>query len=79
MDKKYKVIILTVIAIIIFVGGYFAYQKFMVKPKTSNKTTVVQNATLNPLSGQAIGDKLPKTNPFDVNVTPYDAYKNPFK
>ena len=51
----------------------------MVKPKNSNKSTAAQNATLNPLSGQAIGDKLPKTNPFDVKVTPYDAYKNPFK
>lgn len=80
MTKNAKIIIGIVGLLLVAWGVYYAYTK---KPgqdpqeqaSTQDATT---NAATNPISGQTVSDKIPQTNPFQTQVNPYDAYKNPF-
>ncbi|MFA6999776.1 MAG: hypothetical protein WC241_01535 [Candidatus Paceibacterota bacterium] len=67
--KKYIFII--IIIIIICLGAYFYFTKYSKKNIPSNLVNV---------SGeQAVATGVDKTNPFNVDVNPYQGYKNPFK
>lgn len=75
MTKTGKIIV-AIIAMLLIAGGWYYANKNKVGTTTPEQPT--QNAALNPVSGQTISEKLPKTNPFETSVNPYDAYKNPF-
>jgi len=67
-------IIIALVVLALLIGGYFL---FVDTPKNDSSETIVEK-TLNPISGEKVGEALPKTNPFDTKVNPYDSYKNPF-
>jgi len=80
MNKKTKIILISVAALIVLVlvgGGYYFYKNSDTTEKA--KIQAGLDSVFNPLSGKAIGEKIPKTNPFDADVNPFSAYKNPFK
>lgn len=80
MTKNTKIIIGIVGLLVVVGGAYYAYtnkpnQSPQEQASTEDATT---DAATNPISGQAVSDKIPQTNPFQTQVNPYDAYKNPF-
>lgn len=80
MTKTAKIIIAIIALLLVAGGGYYAYKN---KPSAAPAMPDTQNGTatnpaLDPISGQTVSDKIPQTNPFQTQVSPYDAYKNPF-
>lgn len=80
MTKNTKIIIGIVGLLVVAGGAYYAYtnkpnQVPQEQVSTQDATT---DAVTNPISGQTVSDKIPQTNPFQTQVNPYDAYKNPF-
>ena len=80
MSKSTKML---VIALIIVVGiitiGYFATRQFKKEKNISQQSSQLAiEKMLDPINGQTVGGKVPKTNPFEVDINPFDAYKNPF-
>lgn len=80
MEQKNKIIPLIIILVII--GGvafwYMTKNKDSIVdnlPLTANSSTT--NNTKENVAQKATGN-MPKTNPFEAKVSPYDAYKNPF-
>lgn len=70
MNKK---IIISVIVIVIAAIGFFFYQKAQA-PSLENQTEVI-----NEQAQSAVGGGVEKTNPFNVDVSPYQGYTNPFE
>ncbi|MFA6392581.1 MAG: hypothetical protein WCW54_00640 [Candidatus Paceibacterota bacterium] len=70
--KKY-IFIIIVIIIVICLGVYLYFAKYSKKNTTSNL------ANVNVSGEQAVATGVDKTNPFNVDVNPYQGYKNPFK
>jgi len=84
MNKGLKIIISTIILAIVLIAGLVFYvvkkpgSKLAGDDNLSGSATALELAT-NPINGQVIGEKMPKTNPFQVKISPFDAYQNPFK
>lgn len=79
MPKSIKIIIIGLLVIGLAVAGFFVSRRF-VQPEMASQPTsrLALEKALDPVNGQMVGDKIPKTNPFDVKINPFDAYKNPF-
>ena len=71
MNKK--IIISIVIIAIIAVVYFFVYQKAQAPTPKDQAATVSTEAQASVSSG------VDKANPFNVNVNPYQGYKNPFQ
>lgn len=68
--KKYIIII---IVLILCIGAYFYLIKINKKiPVETTSTPPIQAST-------AVSTGIEKTNPFTVDVNPYQGYKNPFE
>lgn len=77
MNKKVTIIALIIVLIII--GAYFYYASMKSSPSTINN---VANGTTSPEVQKvqsAVSSGVSNANPFDVNVSPYQGYKNPFQ
>jgi len=75
MKKNIFITLIILIVIIICAIAYYYFNKPTVKTNIvpDNSSNIAQNANVSVASG------VQKTNPFDVNVNPYQGYKNPFK
>lgn len=69
--KKYTYIEI-IIVILVAVGSYFLIKVNKKKAIETPVTPPVQAST-------AVSGGIEKTNPFNVDVNPYQGYKNPFK
>lgn len=81
MNKKYKIILIASIIVFVVGGvlGFFVYKRSKGNNiKNLNNQVSLEEKVLNPLSGQAIGEKI-NVNPFEVKISPYELYNNPFK
>ena len=65
-----KIISVIVVIIAIAVIAFFFYKK---GPSQENKTAEINTAVQSSVGG------IEKTNPFKVDVNPYQGYKNPFQ
>lgn len=74
MNGKLKIAIIAIIVVMLAGVGYIAFKKTQ---KNATEKEAIKKVT-NPVTGEVVGDKLPKTNPFDTTVNPFDSYKNPF-
>lgn len=70
MNKK---IIVLIVIIIVAVVSFFIYKK------AQAPTLIEQAAVVNTQAQSAVGGGVGKTNPFNVDVNPYQGYKNPFQ
>ena len=71
MNKK---IIISIIIIIVLAGvSIFMYRKAQA-PSPENQFEV-----LNTKAQSSVGSGIGKTNPFNVDMNPYQGYKNPFQ
>ena len=72
-------LVIGLIAVGIIAVGYFASRQFKKEENISEQSSqLAVEKVLNPINGLTVGDKMPKTNPFEVDINPFDAYKNPF-
>lgn len=79
--KKTPKIIISIVVLVAIAGAVY----YFVKPKTSpNEGSPQADASEAVKSGQVIekvnntGNSVDKVNPFNVDVNPYQGYKNPF-
>jgi len=72
MDKK--IIIAIVIILVIILAGYFIFSEKATSP-TNSAIGAGQDAVA---KAQNSLDSVDKVNPFNVDVSPYSEYKNPF-
>jgi len=70
MNKK---IIVSIVVVIVVLVSFFVYKKVQA-PSLKEQADVV-NATAQSSVSTSVG----KTNPFNVDVNPYQGYKNPFQ
>ncbi len=71
MNKK---IIISIIVIVVVAGiSFFVYKKAQA-PSLED-----QSAVVNTQVQSSVGNGVEKTNPFNVDVNPYQGYKNPFE
>lgn len=75
MNGKLKITIIVVVLLVLATIGYIVFQN--IKSSTTEKEALKK--VLNPINGEVVGEKLPKTNPFETKVNPFDSYKNPFE
>ena len=75
MNGKLKIAIAIIVLFVFVVIGYVVFQNM--KNSTTEKEALKK--VLNPINGEVVGEKLPKTNPFETKVNPFDSYKNPFE
>ncbi|TSC52025.1 MAG: hypothetical protein LiPW41_573 [Parcubacteria group bacterium LiPW_41] len=75
MNGKLKIAIAIIVLLVFVVIGYVVFQNM----KTSTTEKEALKKVLNPINGEVVGEKLPKTNPFETKVNPFDSYKNPFE
>lgn len=75
MNGKLKIAIAIIVLLVFVVIGYVVFQDM--KSSTTEKEALKK--VLNPINGEVVGEKLPKTNPFETKVNPFDSYKNPFE
>jgi len=79
MTKPIKTLIIALLAVGLVAAGYFASQQFKKEKNVSQQSSQLAiEKVLDPVNGRTVGDKVPKTNPFEVDINPFDAYKNPF-
>jgi len=79
MSKSTKILVIALIAVGIIAIGYLAIRQFKKEINISQQSSQLAiEKMLDPINGQTVGDKVPKTNPFEVDINPFDAYKNPF-
>lgn len=69
-----KIVIYLVIIAVIAGAGFFFYQKKVQAPSTTEKAIEVGTQAQSSVSGG-----VDKANPFNVDVNPYEGYKNPFE
>ena len=74
MDTKQKIVLGIIVLLAIIAGGYYAFRSKKEKAPEQQPYVppVVEKVNT------SISDKVGKTNPFDVKVSPYEGYKNPF-
>lgn len=70
MNKK---IIISILIVIVALVSFFVYKKAQA-PSLVEQTTVINTNVQSSVSGG-----VEKTNPFNVDVNPYQGYKNPFQ
>lgn len=68
-----KSIIISIVVIVIGVIGFFFYQKAQAPSIEEKAITASETAQ------DAVGGGVEKTNPFNVDVNPYQGYTNPFE
>lgn len=73
MKKNILIISIIVVVLLVCAGVYYYLNKNTSNISPDNSSNVAQSANDSVVSG------VQKTNPFDVNVNPYQGYKNPFK
>ncbi len=88
MNNKTKIVIIIGIILILALAAlaYFAINKKKtdksnvgVEIKTvEEKTEKKLEAVFNPVA-EKLREDMPKTNPFEADINPFNAYKNPFK
>jgi len=72
MNKKVTIIVLIIVVIIMSACLYY------LKARAPSVTENVSNNTVE--KGQStVGAEVGNTNPFNVDVSPYQGYKNPFE
>lgn len=80
MEQKNK--ILPLIIILVIIGGVaFWYITKNKNPIVDSLPISVNSSVMNNTKenvAQKAASTIPKTNPFEAKVSPYDAYKNPF-
>lgn len=74
MSTKTKIALGVIVLIAVIVGVYYVLRskKESAPEQQPYVPPVVENINT------SISDKVGKTNPFDVKVSPYEGYKNPF-
>jgi len=68
MKKKVSILIIIVIVLLLTIGAYYYFKS---TPDNGNK--IVEE------SQSSFVNSFQNTNPFDVDVNPYQGYKNPFE
>ncbi|MCX6757023.1 MAG: hypothetical protein NTW35_02650 [Candidatus Nomurabacteria bacterium] len=80
MEQKNK--IMPLIIILIIIGGIVFWYMTKNKDYVVDSLPVATNSSTTNNTKEDIAQKaastIPKTNPFESKVSPYDAYKNPF-
>lgn len=75
MDKKTKTVLAIIVVAGVMVAGYYyalRANKARAPKQEPYMPPVVEKVNT------SITENVGKTNPFDVRVSPYDGYKNPF-
>lgn len=80
MEQKNKV--LSLIIIIVIIAGVAFWYVMKNKNFVVGNLPVATNSSITNNTKENVAQKaastIPKTNPFEAKVSPYDAYKNPF-
>lgn len=80
MLKSSKILLAAIILTAIVAGVFLLYKFEWGRPLGEKELTPGgMEAALDPVSGRAIGDKMPETNPFAAGVNPFELYPNPFR
>lgn len=74
MNTKTKIVLGVIVLVAVAAGSYYALRtkKEAAPEQQPYVPPVVENINT------SITDTVGKTNPFDVKVSPYEGYKNPF-
>jgi flagellar basal body-associated protein FliL len=72
MNKK---IIISIVIVLILVAVYFFFFNKAEAPATPEVKAVEASTQ----AQSSVSSGVQKTNPFNVNVSPYEGYKNPFQ
>ena len=75
MDKKTKTVLGVIVVVAVVAGGYYYIlqtRKAQAPKQQPYVPPVVEKVNT------SIVENVGKTNPFDVKVSPYEGYKNPF-
>jgi len=80
-SKIWLILASVVVGLLVFgLVGFWYQQKNNIKSGESADASAEKVVSiLDPINGQVVGEKMAETNPFKVQVNPYEAYKNPFK